>query len=338
MAPLSKAPPIFPKGGEEMGDTEQAGRRSASLEAQRNSEELRSTTTTSNPFSPRTSSELVPQRSNSSTSIVDSRPEPSNRRTSYVPVVPSPLNPASSQSSASSIDGSDDTGVAGGDVSPIESASSVPRSRSTGNISNIEKPPRRKASNLSPPQELLRQKSASQIKDLGHDYSRYPSSTDLRSNSRPPGPSPPGPRRPRSKPRATVAAVPLLRTTTTNPFSDSQANLEKWGYPDDSIAAFNPYYGGEKGFILYANEIEADDSFHMPQDDDDIKLKPKLSEYFDPRQIVSTIGGCFLILGLLCVFVVLPVLTFQTHLLEPVGKGPVDDYGPAWVGFLYSVY
>ncbi|CZR62244.1 related to KRE6 Glucan synthase subunit [Phialocephala subalpina] len=330
MAPLSKAPPIFPKGGEEMGDTEQTGRRSASLEAQRNSEELRSTTTTSNPFSPRTSSELVPQKSNSSTSIVDSRPELSNRRTSYVPVVPSPLNPASTQSSTSSIDGSDDTGVAEGDVSPIESASSVPRSRSTGNISNIERPPRRKASNLSPPQELLRQKSASQIKDLGHDYSRYPSSTDLRSNSRPPGPSPPGPRRPRSKPRATVAAVPLLRTTTTNPFSDSQANLEKWGYPDDSITAFNPYYGGEKGFILYANEIEADDSFHMPQDDDDIKLKPKLSEYFDPRQIVSTIGGCFLILGLLCVFVVLPVLTFQTHLLEPVGKGPVDDYGPAW--------
>lgn len=316
---MSKVPPTVSKGGESSGEMQQAGRRSANLEAQRNSEELRSSSTTSNPFSPQTSSDLVPQRSNSSTSIVENRLELSNRRTSYVPAVPSPLNPASSHSSASSINGSDDIAVAEGDVPPVESASSVPRSRSTGNISNIERP-RRKGSNLSPPQELLRQKSASQIKDLGHDYSRYPSSTDLRSNSRPPGP----------KPRVAVAAVPLLRTTTTNPFSDSQADLGKWGYPDDSIAAFNPYYGGEKGFILYANELEADDSLHMPQDDDDVRLKPKLSEYFDRRQIVSTIGGVFLILGLLCVFVVLPVLTFQTHLLEPVGKGPVDDYGPAW--------
>lgn len=136
----------------------------------------------------------------------------------------------------------------------------------------------------------------------------------------------------------TVASEPLLRTTTKNPFSDSQADLEKWGYPDDSIAAFNPYYGGEKGFILYADETEADDSFHMPQDDDDVRLKPKLSEYFDRRQIVSTIGGVFLILGLLCVFVVLPVLTFQTHLLEPVSKGPVDDDGPAWAHVNNNTY
>lgn len=324
MAPLSKAPPTVPKGGDESGEMQQAGRRSSSLEAQRNSEELRSTT--SNPFSPQnSSSNLVPQRSNSSISIVEHRADLSNRRTSYIPVVPSPLNPASS--SSSSISGSDEIALAEGDVSPIESASSVPRSRSTGNISNIERP-RRKASNLSPPQELLRQKSASQIQDLGHDYSRYPSSTDLRSNSRPPG----------RKARVAVASEPLLRTTTKNPFSDSQADLEKWGYPDDSIAAFNPYYGGEKGFILYADETEADDSFHMPQDDDDVRLKPKLSEYFDRRQIVSTIGGVFLILGLLCVFVVLPVLTFQTHLLEPVGKGPVDDDGPAWAHVNNNTY
>lgn len=127
-----------------------------------------------------------------------------------------------------------------------------------------------------------------------------------------------------------VAAAPLLRTTTSNPFSDSQADLEKWGYPDDSISAFHPYHGGEKGFILYADEIEADDNMHMPRDDDDLVYKPKMSEYFDRKQIVSTIGAIFLILGLLCVFIVLPVLTFSTHLFVPVGKGYVADDGPAW--------
>lgn len=114
-----------------------------------------------------------------------------------------------------------------------------------------------------------------------------------------------------------TAVNSLLRTTTNNPFSDSQADLEKFGYPDDSVAAFNPYHGGEKGFVLYADEIEADDNMHMPREDDDIVYKPKLSEYFNRRQIISTVGGIILLLGLVCVFVVLPVLTFTTHLLYP---------------------
>lgn len=103
------------------------------------------------------------------------------------------------------------------------------------------------------------------------------------------------------------------------------------------IGAFDPYHGGEKGFILYTNEIEPDDTFHMPQDDDDITYKPKLSEYFNRRQIVSTIGAIFLICGLLCIFIVLPVLTFTTHLIVPAGKGYVNDSGKAFNNNTYSL-
>jgi hypothetical protein len=88
------------------------------------------------------------------------------------------------------------------------------------------------------------------LKDLGRDYSRYPFTSREGYISSVPGRS------------SIIASAPSastsLRTMTTNPFSDSQANLEKWGYPDDSPGAFDPYFGGEKGFILYADEIEAD--------------------------------------------------------------------------------
>lgn len=220
----------------------QAGRAPSSLEAERNSAELRSRA--SIPIIRRTSSQSMQQRSSSSSSNADSRSPALNRRPSYIPAVPSPLNPFSSQSSEPSISSSDEGAVVEGDVSPIETPTSAdgPRSQNTYNIPAFGKPRRKGSSNLSPAQELLRQKSApamrpdeiprpdtpKRLTDLGRDYSRYPSSVDLRSNSRPPEP----------KARVGVAAVPLLRTTTTNPFSDSQADLERFGYPDDSISKF----------------------------------------------------------------------------------------------------
>jgi beta-glucanase (GH16 family) len=150
------------------------------------------------------------------------------------------------------------------------------------------------------------------LEDLGQDYSRYPPSS----------------------PSRFPYSASLLRTTTTNPFSDSQANLEKWGYPDDSIGAFDPYFGGEKGFILYSNEIEADDKFHMPADDDDLTYRHHWKD-FDRRNITSTIGGVFLILGLLCLFVVLPVLTFATNIVLPDRYGHIDKSGggSSWPGY-----
>lgn len=285
----------------------------------------------------RTSSNANLPRPSTSTSQSDRRLSAAslNRRSSYVPVIPSPLNPSSSQSSASEGDEPTD------DNSRRDSSSSgdVPRSQSSANIST---PKGRRNISASIPQQLLRQKSApalrpgeiprpetpKNLKDLGRDYSRYPfSSTTSRANSRPPGPT------------AANSQTSLLRTTTNNPFNDSQADLEKFGYPDDSIGAFDPYYGGEKGFILYNNEVEADDKLHMPADDDDITYKAKWSDYFDRRSIVSTIGGVCLILGLLCVFIVLPILTFQTHLINTTSKGmPGVDDGPAWAHVNNNTY
>jgi hypothetical protein len=299
-------------GNEESASHNQAGRSSSSLEAERNSADLQSLSANSKSII-RISTESLQQSSSANASTTATHAPASNRRTSYVPAIPSPLNPASPTSSAASISSQDEIVAAeGGNVSPIESSNSSDGRRSQRQVG------RKSSSSLSPPQVILRQKSASilrpptperpqtpkRLHDLGRDYSRYPSSQDVRSESRPPA----------LKSRISVTTASLLRTTTTNPFNDSQADLEKFGYPDDSIAAFHPYHGGEKGFILYADEIEADDTMHMPRADDDIVYKPKLSDYFSRKQIFSTIGVTLLILGLACVFVVLPVLTFSIGL------------------------
>ncbi|EPE31067.1 Concanavalin A-like lectins/glucanase [Glarea lozoyensis ATCC 20868] len=253
-----------------------------------------------------------------------------NRRGSYAPVVPSPLNNSSSHSSLNGSNGilsNSDT------VSVRDSQSSgEDQNRSVDSTSTPVKG-KRNTVGISPPQKILRQKSAQalsssgtetpkSLKDLGRDYSRYPSSsTNLASSSRP------------SLLNISSAAsdVALLRTTTKNPFSDSQADLEKWGYPDDSLGAFDPYHGGEKGFILYSNELEDDDRIHMPADDDDITYKTRWSDYFGRRQIVNTMGGAILVLGLLCLFILLPVLTLGRHYLTPRVKGvDPNDFGPAW--------
>ncbi len=56
---------------------------------------------------------------------------------------------------------------------------------------------------------------------------------------------------------------------------------------------------------------------------------------------MSAIGGIFLILGLLCVFIVLPILTFATHLFIPgatTSNYKDIDYGPAWAHVNNNTY
>lgn len=295
----------------------QAGR-SGSLYAERNSAELqaRDSSPTQQSFSMRNPL----SRPLSETSL-------SSR---YTPVIPSPLNPSSRNPSSSSLS---TLGAPDGVLSTTESGSSGGQHHSYS-TSSIPSSRGFKKSPLTPVQQFMRQKSQSAIRlseisrpstpkdvtDLGYDYSRYPSST--RTDSRSSSQVRPGP--------YTVQA-PLLRTTTRNPFSDSQADLRKYGYPDDSIGSFDPYFAGEQGFIKYADEYEDDDDFHMPAEDDDEKFKPKLKDYFEPRQIVSTIGATFLILGLCCVFIVIPIVTFGTRLFLPKDNtSHLDRYGPAW--------
>jgi beta-glucanase (GH16 family) len=367
MSSLRKAPKVPERGREmqQVGYMIQAGRSETGLSAEKDSAEIRSQTTTPSPtpslergessgqileapvdqeeIHERPSLPSTPRRNSpgstwlrsgsSLTQVGGASTLSLNRRSSYTPAIPSPLNPASSQSSVSS---GDEHIVLEGDASPAESLSWHSAVNTPGVAGR-----KRKSSSISPAQQILRQNTCLRqeemawlgtprlLKDLGRDYSRYPSS---RSNSRPPT---------RLSPVTADSKAPLLRTTTTNPFSDSQADLDKYGFPDDSIGAFDPYFGGEKGFILYENEVEDDDKWHMPAADDDITYKPNWREYFDRRQIVSFIGGAFLIIGLLCMFILLPVLTYTTNIYLPEGSGnssKVINYGPAWAHVNNNTY
>ncbi|KAF2456245.1 beta-glucan synthesis-associated [Lineolata rhizophorae] len=57
------------------------------------------------------------------------------------------------------------------------------------------------------------------------------------------------------------------------------------------------------------DEKEDDDDLHMPQDDDDVKYKPQWKDHFTRENIGSTCGLFFMILGLLFLFLILPILT-----------------------------
>lgn len=190
------------------------------------------------------------------------------------------------------------------------------------------------------PQHSLRQSSperSSQIgtpkslKDLGRDYSRYPPSKPItRANSV----------LPRQRPSITkyAGSDPTLPHFPPGPAPrNDQAALERCGYPDDGVGAFNPYFGGEKGFILYDGEVEEDDDQHMPADNDDRTFRPKLSDFLHRKTLGSCLGGTLMILGFFALFILLPILTYASKhggiaaLTVDPGKRPeVIDYGPAW--------
>jgi beta-glucanase (GH16 family) len=309
----------------------QAGRTSSSLRAERNSAALRLNASPVVNVGDINSHHF--RRTPSMLSV--------NRRSSYVPVIPSPLNPTSSHSSVDSrvnggsvvcdSDESPNESSLSGGVFAAQSTSSI-QEKSTSSAESIGGETLAKmATKSSTTQALLggkylpaiqpiqtpRPETPKNLSDLGRDYSRYPlSSPNVH-----------------YKPGRNSAPA-ILRTTTQNPFSDSQANLQKWGYPDDSIGTLDPYFGGEKGFILYSDEPEADDIYHLPADDDDITYKSNWAELFTRRSIVSTLGAIFLVLGLICVFIIIPILTFATDTFLPDNGSPdgngFNDSGPAW--------
>jgi len=339
MAPLTVVTPVPDRGREleKAEDMQQAGRSDSSLAAERNSAEL-ATKPPSPEITRRDSNGLSILESGASSTLqrTPSTRSLAKRTSSYTPIIPSPLNPSSSQVSVNSNERSSDDALA--DASSTDAPLA---SQSSNNLTSMMKG--KQKSNLSTPQALLRRKSASNLtppsmsqfsrpetpkhlKDLGRDYSRYPFAAPPQASSA--GSLASG----THTPAGGAVEQSLLRMTTNNPFSDSEANLEKWGYPDDGIGAYDPYFGGDKGFILYKDEIEADDKYHMPADDDDEVYKPHWKEYCTRRSIVSTCGALLLILGLLCVFVMLPILTFATRIYSPKAdsKGAESDTGPAW--------
>jgi hypothetical protein len=118
--------------------------------------------------------------------------------------------------------------------------------------------------------------------------------------------------------KMTCASDPLLLSGTTA--AEPQEELEKCGYPDDSLGAFDPYFGGAKGFILYKEEVEADDKHHLPADDDNRTYRPRISDYLHRKAIISGIGGVMLVLGLIFLFIIFPVLTYSSRVYMPLGS------------------
>jgi beta-glucan synthesis-associated protein KRE6 len=326
MKPPSEAPPIAERGKdlENTGEIMQAGRSDSSLNAEQNAAGIRTrgSSTASGP------SEVNTPASQSTTIQLENPTTPPSssvgRRASYAPRSPSPLNPSTSSSSVNSNGGAATLDEKQNDQSPS-------KPRKGGAFSRRRSRP---GSSLTPIQELLRQKSMPNLrperprhlKDLERRYSLYPAmGLDSRRqsiyNTRPTRVSSTTHLlESRSSTALLVATSPSSETTLTG-------ESEKLGMVDD-MSSFNPYCGGEKGlFILYANELENDDNEHMPKDNDDFAFKPKFSDYFNRRAVVSTIGGVFLILGILSLFIVLPVIYFTgiAHMQLP---GVDWDYWP----------
>ena len=85
-------------------------------------------------------------------------------------------------------------------------------------------------------------------------------------------------------------------------------------------------FGAPYAIPLYADQQEDDDEMHLPRWDDDIKYKPCWKDYLNRSAIVNAIGATFLLLGLICIFVVLPIVSFTGNsLIDYPGETPLDE-------------
>ena len=124
---------------------------------------------------------------------------------------------------------------------------------------------------------------------------------------------------------ATLAAHPRAETPG---ILVREIPVEKAGffqYMDDRLGA------PEFSFPLMTDAKEDDDDLHMPHWDDDIRLRPKLKDHFTRENIVSTFGLFFMLIGLLCIFVVLPVISYTgTSLIDYYYETPLDHMPGSW--------
>jgi hypothetical protein len=143
-------------------------------------------------------------------------------------------------------------------------------------------------------------------------------------------------------PVADAAAVGAAAVGVGAGAAASSEMLERHGTPmliqdnDPEKTVFFPYMDDRLGapiaeFPLYNDAVEDDDDMHMPQWDDDVKLKPRWKDHFTRGNISSTIGMAFMILGLLTLFIVLPVISFTgTNLIPYSYETPLDQMPGAW--------
>ncbi|KAL2027039.1 hypothetical protein VTO58DRAFT_111130 [Aureobasidium pullulans] len=210
--------------------------------------------------------------------------------------------------------------------------------------------------NVSSSTSLSRMATPRSVRDLGRDFDRYynpfatpsQSTTDLtallpRRNSMD------------STQHAGATSVPISRRNS-NPFTDENHpanNLETTvaspaigaaaiatPRPDfidnnDPDRSFFPYLDDRLGaplteeqgytFPLYWHEKEWDDDMHLPMVDDDVKLKPTLRDHFSRKNMLDTLGLAFMVIGLLSVFIMLPVLSWSGINIIGYNDTPLDQ-------------
>lgn len=173
------------------------------------------------------------------------------------------------------------------------------------------------------------------LSDLGHDYTRYPIVCRKSSASYPSTPAPP------YSGSLTPTGIPFVveelkdRKSDANVYAGYITTHEKptaW-FLDDRLATSVFSGDGSHHFPLYMDEKEVDDDLHNPQPGDDTTLKPRLRELLSPRQLSSLIGLIVLVIGLLCILILLPVLSFggEVNYAYPYDTGvPPVEIAEAW--------
>ena len=235
---------------------------------------------------------------------------PSSRRHASTPSISPPFTSSSSSSHAESPDTSENS-TAKPQQNPDPAVN--PKARIPPNIPQalpIPPPRPRGRPNVRPIGSNTPNTSIPRtLSDLGRDYSRYPPPSGRNSFSLPSTPAP----------RYSGGSTPLLSPNTKED-SGGIAQIgyifdpeKKAAFLDDRLAATS--FAGEAGnaFPLYMDEKEADDDLHNPQPGDERNPKPQLRDCLSPRQLSSIFGLLCLLLGLLCVFILLPVLSYTGH-------------------------
>ena len=161
---------------------------------------------------------------------------------------------------------------------------------------------------------------------IGRDYSRYPppsrrtSLTNLLSIA----------------PQSSRASLLHTSPPSSSESKEAKDHVTHIGYTSDpekrSSWLLDDTIGlpgtAEAGYPLYMDEKEADDDMHMPQPDDDERLKPTTRQLFARDRLCSLFGMLIMILGLCCIFILLPVLSFTGAYdwAYPYESGePLDD-------------
>lgn len=343
MDPLRKSPQQASFDGNVEGimqEPQQFGRSTTSLHAERESstiaQELNRTRSADSVPSSRPTSFT---HATSTPSLPSTSSGPSNpRRASYVPTTPSPLNPSSSGSISSG--SSDERRLSEGKRSSgsLRGSATLHREAVTKNIPPPPPPRGPQQPRIANPELGSNNPfkkvigSPSSIEHLGSSYTRYfnPFSDSRRSSTSsfadvnsshtylP---------RYAADPKSPSASAPLLNKRQheqTRSLSEKEALASFFPFLDDRLGApFNEKDGIK--FPLFTDEKEDDDDLHMPYADDDVKLKPLFKDRFNRDTIASTLGLVFMVIGLLFVFVGIPVLSFAGFIRYGVAETPLDQ-------------